>query len=365
MTGDALAESLEGKMRKIAMTAVLAGLTIGALTQGVRAEETAKYTINWVVIHSPSVAAEEAAADFAKKIAKETNGDIRVNVITIDKYAAAHPGTSTHRAVLQDLADGKVQVTQEYTAGMGAFSKNLLAINQPYLFRDYDQAEKVFEGPLGKRILASLPKSSNLMGLGITYSGGFGIFATKNHVVRKPEDMRGLRLQSDRFPWVGNYERELGIEPVSAPPEAFVMLSQNGYADAVETTVARFDEYGDDRGANTVIDTHHFLLTTMIVINQQFFDSLPEKYRTSVAKLAAEEARWERQLAIKANEDGRVHLMKRGVKFVDLTEAERQKFAEVLAPAYKDPTLTGTDADAQDLIEAIRNTKSPTKTAQR
>jgi len=348
-------------MRKSATAAALAGLFVGALALGARAEEAAKYTINWVVIHSPSVAAEKSAEHFKARMEKETNGAVRVNVITLDKYAAAHPGTSTHRAVLQDLADGKAQIAQEYTAGMGGFSKNFLAINQPYLFRDYDHAEAVIEGPLGKQILSSLPKSSGLRGLGITYSGGYGIFATKDKVVRTPEDMRGLRLQSDRFPWMASYEKLLGIEPVSAPPEAFVTMSQNGFADAVETTVARFDEYGDDRGANTVITTNHFLLTTMIVVNEDFYQSLPEKYRGVLDRLATETAREERQLSIQANEEGRVRLEKRGVKFVDLTPAERKRFAEVLAPMYQAPNLMG----SEDLINAIRNTKTVTKTAER
>jgi TRAP-type C4-dicarboxylate transport system substrate-binding protein len=334
---------------------------VGTLTLRARAEDTAKYTINWVVIHSPSVAAEKSAEDFKVKMEKATNGEVRVNVVTIDKYAATHQGTSTHRAVLEDLADGKAQIAQEYTAGMGMFSKTFLAINQPYLFRDYDHAETVIEGPLGKQILASLPKSSGLRGLGITYSGGYGIFATKDKVVRTPEDMRGLRLQSDRFPWMPSYERLLGIEPISAPPESFVTMAQNGFADAVETTVARFDEDGDDRGANTVITTNHFLLTTMIVVNEKFYQSLPAKYRSLLDTLATETSREERQLSIKANEDGRVRLEKRGVKFVDLTPAERKRFAEALAPMYQTPNLMG----AEDLINAIRNTKTVLKTASR
>jgi TRAP-type C4-dicarboxylate transport system substrate-binding protein len=340
---------------------MIAGLLVGALSLGARAEQAAKYTIDWVVIHSPSVAAERSAHDFAARMEKESDGAVRVRVITMDKYAKEHPGTSTFRAVLQDLSGGQVQVSQVYTAALGGYSKNFLAINQPYLFRDYDHAETVIEGPIGRQILSSLPKSSGIRGMGITYSGGYGIFATKGRVVRTPADMAGLRLQSDRFPWMPSYERLLGIEPVSAPPESFVTMSQNGFADAVETTVARFDEYGDDRGADTVINTNHFLLTTVIAVNDKFYQNLPSQYRSMFDRLVTETAREERQLSIKANEDGRARLEKRGVKFVDLTDAERRKFAETLAPIYQAPNFAGT----QDLIDAIRSTKTAVKTAER
>lgn len=293
-----------------------------------------EYTARWVLAHDPSVAAETSARGFAARLEKATDGEVRVEVIKAAAYNEKAGRFVSHRELTQHLADGRIEMTQMYTAGLARYDVRLRTLSNPYLFRDYEHAEAVFEGPLGAKFLAAVPPSSGMRALGVTYSGGFGIFATKDREVRKPEDMRGLKLQSDRFSWLSSYTSALGVEPVSAPPEAFVPLAERGFADAVETTVARFDEYGDDRAAKVVIGTDHFLLTTMIVVNEKFYQSLPEKHRATLRALAQEAAREERALSIKANEDGRARLERRGVRFIDLTPAEKRRFADALKPVY-------------------------------
>lgn len=331
------------------------GFLACALLLGAHAN-AAKYNIRWVLSHDPSVAAEQSARDFAASIEKETSGDVRVEVIKSVEYNKRVSRTVSHRGLTRDLAEGKVEMAQMYTAGLALYGSKLFALGNPYLFRDYDHAESVFESPLGQEIIAALPPSSGLRALGIAYSGGYGIFATKDREVRRPKDMRGLKLQTDRFPWLPGYVKSLGVEPISAPPEAFVMLAKNGLADAVETTVARFDEYGDDRGANVIINTDHFLLTTMIIINEKFYQSLPARYQTILSRLALDTAREERVLSIKANVDGRTNLERRGVKFIDLTAEEKKLFVNTL-PAIFTPWT-------KDLTAAIRNTAT-VRTAQR
>lgn len=314
----------------------------------------AKYNIRWVLAHDPSVAAEASARDFAARIAKETGGDVRVEIVKSRDYNKASGRVVSHRALLQDLSDGKIEMTQMYTAALGRYDGKLLSLGNPYLFRDYEHAEAVFEGPLGAEFLAAVPRASGMRALGITYSGGFGIFATKDRVVHSPSDMRGLKLQSDRFPWMGPFVNALGVEPITAPPEAFVPLAKMEFADAVETTVARFDEYGDDRAAKVVNMTNHFLLTTMVVINEKFFETLPADYQAKISSLAIETARSERSMSIKANEEGRKRLEARGVKFVELSADEKKRFAEALNPVYSLPWSVA----AADWTAAIRATQS-------
>jgi TRAP-type C4-dicarboxylate transport system substrate-binding protein len=314
----------------------------------------AKYNIRWVLAHDPSVAAEQSARNFAARIEKETGGDIHVQILKSAEYNELVARRMTRDNLLADVAAGKVEMTQMYTAALSRYNPKLLTLGNPYLFRDYDHAESVFEGPLGPELLALVPASSGLRALGTTYSGGFGVFATKERIVRRPADMKDLRLQMGRFPWLPSFVTLLGVEPISAPPEAFVGLAQNDFADALETTVARFDEYGDDRGAKIVNLTNHFLLTTMIVVNEKFYQGLPAKHQRTLTRLAQTSAREERALSIKANQDGRGNLERRGVKFIDLTDKERQAFAEALKPIYSLPfSVLGAD-----LAEAIRGTRT-------
>lgn len=324
--------------------------------------DAAKHTIRWVLVHNPSIAADQSARDFAERVEKETNGDIHVEVIAKDRYAEFDFKPVTPHAMLSEIARGAVEMGQPYSDSLSQYNRKFMALSQPYLFKDYDHAENVFEGPLGAQILAMVPLSSGLRALGITYSGGYGVFATKDRKLRRLLDMKGLRLQTERFSWrLPAYVKIFGVEPISVPLEAFVDLAQSGRVDAVETTVALFDESRHDRGAKIINNTQHFLLTTMLVINEKFYQSLPEKYRQIIARAARDAAREERRLSIKANEDGRIRLERRGVKFVDLTATERRRFEEALRPIYAIPSLN----EGQDLIQAIGSAATRHRIAQR
>jgi TRAP-type C4-dicarboxylate transport system substrate-binding protein len=337
------------------------GLFMAVFALAPRAEADAvKYNLRWVLVHDPSVAASAAAEHFASRVEKETNGEIHVEIIHRDAYAARRGIPMTRRRLLTDLVNGKFEIGQVITSDLAHFNPQLWALGQPYLFRDYDHAEAVFEGPLGARILSLLPGDRGARALGITYSGGFGVIATKDREIRRPEDMKRLKLMTERFAWLHPLVWLTKVEPISAPMEAFVPMSAGGFADAVETTIARFDEYGQDRGAKIVNVTDHYLLTTMLVVNEKFYESLPETDRQIVARAALDTAREERALSIKANEDGRVNLEKRGVRFVDLTDAEKAHFAQVLQPMYSVRLFQA----GNDLVKAIRETTA-TKTAQR
>lgn len=329
---------------------VLAAVSV--LLAGIEAE-AAKHKARWVIIHQPSEAADHNAREFSKRVAAETGGEVEIEVLGKAEYAKMKYGASkslSHWALLRDLREGKLELAQTYTGSLALLNRELQALSLPYLFRDYDHAEAVFEGPVGVRIRGLVPPSSGVRTLAVTYCGGFEIMATKGRVVRKPADLKGLKFATERLAWAQFYARAFGVEPTIIPPEAFVPMAENGFVDATETSPSRFYELGDDRAADTVIDTRHSMLTTMIAINEKFFQSLPEKHRRAIEKVALETAREERQLAIRLNAEARPKLEKKGVRFVDLTKSERAAFEKAFASLYDLPAMK----PAADLAAAIR-----------
>ncbi len=336
----------------------LGAFAVGAMLLSSSAH-AAKYNIRWMQLHEPSQAAEVAAREFAARVEKETGGEVAVKVITKsmrEKEESAVTGRHrnySHYTLVRELADGKADMTQIYTGSLTRFDKRMQVLNRTYLFRDYDHAEQVFEGPLGRDILAWVdPKTTGVRTLGIAYSGGFGIFGMNGREARRPRDMAGLKLSTERFHWLSHYLGKLGVEPLSAPPEAFVLLAKNGFADAVETVPSRFYEYGDEQGADHITMTNHYLLTTVIAINEKLFQSLPEKHRETVARVALDTAREERRLAIRLNEEAREHLVKKGVRFVDLTKEEKALWVEALTDA-KAQSLSWLN-EHQNVMDAIK-----------
>lgn len=311
----------------------------------------ARYKIRWVLVHDHGDAVKQAARDFAERVERETKGDVSVEILTRPQYSRKYRnGTPIGELALeQDVAAGKVEAAQTYSNTLGEYVPDLLVLSLPYLFRDYAHAESVIEGPIGRELLArfdGLP----VRALAFTYSGGFGFFAS-NRELRTPESLRGMMLQMMRGRVALMIARLLEFESFAGPPETFVPLAKAGLVDGLESTYSCFAGYGDDKYASVVTDTRHFLLTTMIIMNGAFLDRLPEADRKIVERAAHDCARKERQDSIALNASLRRELERRGIRFVDLTAAERRRFEERLSSAYDGRWIS---ARGRSLIRRIR-----------
>jgi len=337
--------------------ALVGGLILSSTVQAKRID------IRWVLIHEPSLVVEQAAKDFATRLETESSGDLHVEVLTRSQYSAKynHGKPLSHTEAMRKVNDGSLEMCQTYTNSLGSQAPSLWALSLPYLFRDYDHAEKVIEGPIGRHMLAELQKSSDMRGLAITYSGGYGIFATTGRQARRPEDLQGLRTMLGPGPVFDGFAERLHLQPVKVSAAKFAEIAANGGVDAAETTPARFEELGYQRSAKVAVLTDHFLVTTMIVMNKNFFKSLPPKYQQLVERIAVETARTERQQSINANRIALEKMREQGVQVIELTPAEKQRFVEALKPVY---SMTAAAID-KHWAEDIRNVRSGPVTAQR
>jgi TRAP-type C4-dicarboxylate transport system substrate-binding protein len=64
----------------------------------------------------------------------------------------------------------------------------------PYLFNNRDELWRVFHSAVGKRFFNEIPAKQGLVGLMWTDDGGRSIY-TRDKAVRKPEDLKGLKIR--------------------------------------------------------------------------------------------------------------------------------------------------------------------------
>jgi TRAP-type transport system periplasmic protein len=319
--------------------------------------------VRWVLVHEPSEVVERAARDFAAQVEQETKGGLHVEVLVRSEYRSKYNGGKpvTELSAMRDVDSGKIEMCQVFTAALGSYEPGLWAFGMPYLFRDDDHAEKVIEGAIGKRLMNGVQASSNMRALAITYSGGPKIIATKGVEARRPEEIAGLRLMFGSSPVSQSIADQLGIEPFRAPSEAFVSLAKEDLTDGIETTPARFNDLEQYRGANVMINTGHALLTTMIVMNKDFYGRLPNQYQKTIQNAAIEAGRAERRRSLEANLAALQTLPEQGVKIVELSPEEKKGWEKKLQPVYD----AVRSLIPSDLISAIRQTRSGTVTVRR
>lgn len=318
-----------------------------------------KFKIKWLIGHPSTDYFEDAARYFKTTVERESRHEIVVQIKADENQwedlGKGTPGPEIARAV----ARGEAQMGHSFTDIMGGLDPRMHAFDLPFLFRDYEHQEQVFEGPIGRELLDGLG-DHGIKGMAFTYSGGANVISTRGRELRTPADLQGLRIavfgnEVDRT-WLSS----LGAVPVSIHhrEDSVRELLARDQIDAALLTWRR--HYRALRGSQSAKEVLEFgnlegasYLVSVTYMNQDFFESLPAKYRTLVMDTARVAARIERERTIELNERSKRRLLSKGVREVTARAADRQEFHKALAPAYEKSlnAIVG-----KDLVERIRRT---------
>lgn len=328
------------------------GLLVFLLACPTSAVHAAKYKIHWLIGHQNLDYFEEAAMDFKKAVETGSHGDIEVHITTAasDEVPLAWSASE----IADKVAKGEAEMGHSFTDVIGNLDHRLWAFGAPYLFRDYRHMEGVFEGPLGAGLLGGL-RTPHIVGLAFTYSGGANGVATRDREIRRPEDLKGLRVGVYGDPVSEAWLSSLGATPVAVKHnyERILPLAREGSLDAVVITWRNFKRAVLNQGFKHFNLTESTYLVSVTYINEEFFKSLPEAYRALIKETAHQTGRIERAKTIELNESAKREMTAKGVRPVHLTEDSRGAFVQALRPAYERSIerLIG-----KDLIEGIRKT---------
>lgn len=278
---------------------------------------------------------EETALRFKEVVEKESRGEISVEIVrpVAEPTEQALPGLEID--FVHTVAKGEAEIGHSYTNVLGSVDRRFLAFDLPYLFRDYRHLEGVYEGPMGKELLGGL-REHRLQGLAFTYNGGANGVMTRDREIRRPEDLKGLKVGTYGHAADRAWLKSLGAIPVDINhlPNSFLRMARTGKIDASMMTWGLFkrgDLMKEFKHANLLGSTH---LASVIYINQKFFESLPPKHRKLLTDISQDVARVERAETIKYHEDARRQALAKGVREVFCSEENAAAFQKAVAPVY-------------------------------
>ena len=294
--------------------------------------------VKWVLAHDPIEIFIRAAEEFAKIVEQKAPGRLNIDVLTLDQYSKKYRnGERVVKGQLLDLmAQGEIEMSQMYTYVLSKFNRDLDVLDMPFLFRDHDHAARVFEGPIGERMLDGYSRDgSKIKGMAFTYSGGYKNIPF-NKDVTSLADFVGAKVRVSNSPIAQATFRSLGAEPTTFEIEELADRLGTDQIDAGECTWPRFYGNGVYRNAKSVVNTDHSLLVTNIIINTDFFNSLDAELQDIVKDAAIEAARFERKISVDDVEPTESRAKSEGVKVIDLTPQERQQIKDKTKTVYSE-----------------------------
>lgn len=299
--------------------------------------------LNWIIAHEPISVFERSAKYFSNIVEKETEGRVKVNVLTYKEYTGKVRLAEAQELIIDKLKKNELQMSQMYLSSLSEINPEFNALMLPMIFRDHDHVEKVVTGAIGKKIMNGLSSESGIQALAFTYSGGKKVIATKDKMIKTAADFKNLVLR----PWEGELNQEIlksldvkfsrrhyQGKPVSLESTAKAKIANGG-----ETTIALLDWLVEEAktkepSLNIVNETFHAVHLTTLIIGKKFMNSLSPRDQNIIRKAAEEAARMERRQSI-ADAARIKRELKGKVQFVTLNTTERKKLRQRFDGIYQ------------------------------
>jgi len=261
----------------------------------------------------------------AEAVKQRTNGRVEIRL---------HPGGALggDREVIEGVTLGTVDMTVASTSIFANFVPDLQVFDIPFLFRDFDHAMGVLEGPVGQEMMAKI-NARGMKGLGF---GGIGFRQLTNsrRPVTSVEDVKGLKIRTQENQIHLQVWRALGALPTPmAIPEVFTALQQ-GVVDGQENPVGAIinNKFGQVQKHLTI--SNHAFTPLALVINPAAYAALSADDKKVLDEEGLKAMRRTKDEVAKVEKTGVDELRGMGLQVVE--KIDTAKFQDMLKPTFAD-----------------------------
>lgn len=304
---------------------VLCGVFVLALLTAVSfGIADAKMIVKYGHVGPPVHPQHAAAVAFAKYVTEKTNGEIEVQVFPLGQLGG-------ERSMTEQVQGGTLQMTSVTAGVLANFVPEIGIIELPFVYPNRDVAYKVLDDKDVRDRFAKYCDAKGFVFVGYT-ENEFRDMTNSKRPIKRPEDLKGLKIRVVEAPMMIDTFRALGANPTPLPfPEIYNALQQkviDGQDNPIYTSILmKFTEVN-----KFATITNHILTECPTIINKAFWNSLkPEQQK--IFREAAE-------VQLKVNRDGNAKnrveaLEKAKAQKVDvhiLTDQERDAFKKAVQP---------------------------------
>ena len=234
------------------------------------------------------------------------------------------------REMIESVQLGTLDIVNTSTGPVGNFVPEVKIVDIPFLFRDYDHARHVMDGPIGQEILGKFP-AKGLIALSWTENGFRHMTNSKRPIV-KPADAAGLKMRTMENKVHMDGYRTFGIQPTPmAFPEVFGALQQ-GTVDGQENPIPVILSSKFSQVQKHLSLTGHVYSPALLLTSPRLMNKLSEADKKVFYEAAKKATVAQRK---KVNEDeanGIAQLEKEGMSVV--RKVDGQAFRDALKPAF-------------------------------
>jgi tripartite ATP-independent transporter DctP family solute receptor len=298
-------------LRRTLLAAAMAGLAVPALAQ-------TTVTLTAALPLTSHYGAGSTA--FKDAVERLTQGRYRVNIQRNDN----------EREGIEATQIGTQEFTITSTGPVGNFVREVLVLDVPFLFRDYDHARGVLDSSVGQELLQKFPPRG-LIGV-VWMENGFRNLTNSRREVTTPADVRGLKVRTMENQVHMRAFTTLGALPTPMAFSELVPALQQGTVDGQENPIPVIVANNLNQVQKYLSLTRHVYSPAIMIGNPAFWNRLNAADRALFQQAAAEAAKANRAKVTEDETNGVDELRRRGMTVQ--TNVDTAAFQAALAPAF-------------------------------
>lgn len=273
----------------------------------------------------------------AERLTVHSGGQMRIDI-----YPSGQLGGE--REAVELLQIGSLAMTKVSTAPLEAFVPSMKVFSLPYLFDDRDHYFRVLDSEIGKKLLEST-EITRVRGLGY-YDSGSRSFYTKDHPIRSPADLEGLKIRVMQSQTAVQMVTALGGSPTPISFGEIYTALQQGVVDGAENNAPSFYLSGHYETAKYYSLDEHTAVPDILLISTRVWYSLDEQQRGWLQAAVDDSVVYQRELWKESTEEALAAVQAAGVEVIYPDKRPFQAAVVDMKASY-----AGTDIG--DLIRAI------------
>ena len=261
---------------------------------------------------------------FKRVVESQTRGAIEVRA-----YHASSLGSE--REALEGIKIGTIEMGTLSSGTVPGFFAPAMVFDIPYLFSSAPLAWEVFDGWFGREFSEAMRKQTGVRILSIT-ENGFRNF-TANKPLRKPEDLKGLKIRTMENPAHIAMMKAFGADPTPISFGELYMALQQKVVDGEENPIVLIHDMKFYEVQKYLIMDGHIYNPLFVFINDKFFNSLSVSQRNIIQDAAKLLATAHNGFSQRQNIMGIDDLRKKGMEIYMPSLEEIDNFRKIAQPA--------------------------------
>jgi TRAP-type transport system periplasmic protein len=234
------------------------------------------------------------------------------------------------REMIEAVQLGTLDIVNTSTGPVGNFVPEVKIVDIPFLFRDYDHARKVMDGPIGQDLLTKFP-AKGLVALAWA-ENGFRHMTNNKHAIVKPADAAGLKMRTMENKVHMDGYKAFGILPTPmAFPEVFGALQQ-GTVDGQENPIPVILASKFSQVQKHLSLTGHVYSPALFITSPRLMNKLSDADKKVFYEAAKKAGAAQRKKVNDDENSGIAVLEKEGMSVV--RRVDGQAFRDALVPVY-------------------------------